>query len=197
MKYYLLIILILISGCSITGDSVKEGPFIVTKVVDGDTLDLSNGYRVRFSGINTPETGECYHDEAWDRLKELTLNKEVFIEEDKTDIDKYGRRLRYIYVNNTLVNGVMVFEGYARVYDKYREDTGRYNELKELEKNAVRNKLGVWGCEDKKTECLFVGSMSSDKYHTPSCKYAKKILPKNLVCFTSEEELEGREFSGC
>ena len=169
----------------------------MTKVVDGDTLDLNNGDRVRFSGINTPETGECYHDEAWDRLKSLVLNKEVFIEQDKTDIDKYGRKLRYIYVNDTLVNGVLVYEGYARVYDKYREDTGRYDQLKELEKNAVKDKLGVWGCEDKKKECLFVGSMNSDKYHTPDCKYAKKILPENLVCYHNEQELKGKEFSGC
>ena len=201
MKYLLLLTLLLISGCSITGFVISEpkleGPFLVTNVVDGDTLDLNNSYRIRFSGINTPETGECYHDEAWNRLKELTLGKEVFIEEDISDEDKYERKLRYIYVDNKLVNGIMVSEGYAKVYDKYKADTKRYSELKQLEAPAIKNNLGVWSCIDNKKDCLYVGSKNSKKYHTPNCKYAKKILPGNLVCYQSEEEVIDLEFSGC
>lgn len=192
IKY--LILLIFISGCSITGSTVLEGPFLVTNVVDGDTLDLNNGYRIRFSGINTPETGECYHDEAWDRLKELTLNKEVLIEKDISDEGKYGRKLRYIYVNDTFVNGVMVSEGFAKVYDKYKDDTKKYPELKQLEAKAKLKKLGVWSCE-KNDNCLFVSSVNSDKFHTPNCKYAKKILPENKVCHKTEPS--DKEFSGC
>ena len=56
MKYWLLFTLFLVSGCSITGFVISEpqleGSFLVTKVVDGDTLDLENGERIRFSGIN-------------------------------------------------------------------------------------------------------------------------------------------------
>jgi micrococcal nuclease len=196
MKIYLLLILLLISGC-ITGNTTLklEGPYEVTKVVDGDTLDLDNGDRVRFSGINTPETGECYHDEAWDRLIDLVLNKKVYTEKDKSDTGKYGRKLRYIYVDNKSVNKIMVKEGYARVYDKYKDDTKRYNELKEAELIAIKNNLGVWACDNPKSDCLYVGSKNSKKYHTPECKYAKKILPNNLVCYNSEPE--NKEFSGC
>lgn len=200
-KYFLIIFLILISGCSITGNVISEpkleGPFIVTKVIDGDTLDLNNTLRIRFSGINTPETGECYYQEAKDKLKDLVLNKEVYIEMDKTDKDKYDRSLRYIYFNNTLINKFLVKYGYAKVYDKYKSDTKRYDELKETEKNAISNNLGVWACKDNKQDCLYVGSKNSKKYHTPACKFAKKILPENLVCYTSEEEVADLEFSNC
>jgi|SRR3989344_619559 len=204
MKAFLLLFLVVfVSGC-VTGSAVREleGPFLVIKVVDGDTLDLSNNERVRMSGINTPETGECYYQEAKEKLAELVLNKRVYVEMDRSDKDKYGRSLRYIYLNETelvLVNGVLVENGFARVYDKYKSDTKRYNELKKMEEKAVENKIGVWGCVDNKKDCLYVGSEDSDKYHTPGCKFAKKIKPENLVCFYSVEDAEegGREFSGC
>ena len=77
--------LVLLCSCSITGQSVGngfEGPYEVTYVVDGDTLDVNISERIRMSGINTPETGECYYQEAKDRLTELTLGKEVYLEPD-------------------------------------------------------------------------------------------------------------------
>jgi len=148
-KIVLVLILILISGCS-TGNVVKEpvleGPFIVTYIVDGDTADLDNGERIRFSGINTPEKGECYYQEAKDRLAELILNKEVYLERDKTNRGNYGRLLRYVYVNNILVNKVMVREGYADAYDKYAYDTKRFDELDAAEQIAKAEKLGRWNC---------------------------------------------------
>lgn len=198
----LLIFLVLVSGCGvITGGAVKkgdlEGPFLVSNVVDGDTLDLNNSERVRLSGINTAETGECYYEEAKIKLRELVLGKEVFLERDKSDEGKYGRKLRYVYFGDAFVNGVLVEEGFAKVYDKYKADTKRYAQLKKLETKAKEKGLGVWSCIDLKEGCLFVGSKNSDKYHTPDCKYAKKIISENLVCYKSEEGLEGKEFSGC
>ena len=120
----------------------------------------------------------------------------------RSNEDKYGRLLRYIYLNETelvFVNGVLVEGGFARVYDKYKSDTKRYNELKKIEDIAKENNIGVWNCVDNKKDCLYVGSEDSDKYHTPGCKFAKKIKPENLVCFYSVEDAEegGREFSGC
>jgi len=149
-RILLLGFLLYISGCSITGSIVTEpkleGPYLVTKVVDGDTADLEGLGRVRFSGINTPEKGDCYYKEASGRLKDLILDEEVYVEKDKSDRDKYDRYLRYIYVNGTFVNGVLVEEGYAKVFDKYKYDTRRYYQLKQLEKIAVDNSLGVWDC---------------------------------------------------
>lgn len=47
-------------------------------------------------------------------------------------------------------------------------------------------------------ECLFVGSKNSNKYHSPSCSYAKRIKPENQVCFTSKEDAEGKGYvAGC
>lgn len=143
-----LILIILICGCieESPQEAELEGPYTVTNVVDGDTLDLNNSARIRLSGINTPEKGDCYYNEAKQALIKLTLNKEVFLEKDKTNVGKYGRLLRYIHVENNSVNSILVYNGYAEVYDKYKNDTKKYSYLKELEKHAIQNKLGVWNC---------------------------------------------------
>ena len=93
MGIILLVISTNLSGYSvqtISSSVVKEKAFVV-RVVDGDTVILENNETVRLSGINTPETGECYYQEAKDRLNELVVNKTVFLESDRTDRGKYGR----------------------------------------------------------------------------------------------------------
>ncbi|MBI4895073.1 MAG: thermonuclease family protein [Candidatus Aenigmarchaeota archaeon] len=166
----------------------KSGPFKVIKVIDGDTLTLENKRKVRLSGINTPETGECYYEEAKQRLTTLVLNKEIFLERDITDIDKYDRLLRYVYVDNISVNFLLVNESYAKVYDKYKDDTKYYEELKTLE-NLAKDK-GVWLCNNPRSSCLYVGSKNSDVYHQANSTQANRINPENLVCFHSIEEAE-------
>ena len=196
LRLFFILFLVVVSGCTtgnviLVEELVLEGPYEVVKVIDGDTLDLENGDRIRFSGINTPETGECHYQEAKDKLKELTFGKEVYLERDKSDEGKYGRKLRYVYLNESfMVNEYLVMEGFARVYDKYSYDTKRYKQLKRAEADAIISSIGVWSCEDPKENCLYVGSKNSDKYYLPECKYAKKIKPENLVCYNSEEEVE-------
>ncbi|MFH1610831.1 MAG: thermonuclease family protein [Patescibacteria group bacterium] len=154
MKKILILILFLvfISSCT-TGNIIKEhpleGPYLVTYVVDGDTLDINiNGKteRIRFSGINTPEKGECYYSGAKEKLKELTLDKEIYIQQDITNRGNYGRLLRYVYLDNILINEYLVENGYAKVYDKYKEDTSKYYQLKAAEAEAIRLNKGVWNC---------------------------------------------------
>ncbi|MFH1972292.1 MAG: thermonuclease family protein [archaeon] len=137
MKRIFLILLLLLSACT-----QLEGPYLVTKVIDGDTIDIETGDRIRFSGINTPETDECYYQEAKDEVKELILNKHIYLERDIDNKGKYGRLLRYIYLNDTMINAYLVQEGYAKVYDKYNETTKYYKELKQLEDKSK----GLWLC---------------------------------------------------
>jgi micrococcal nuclease len=88
----------------------------VSRVIDGDTFQLTDGTRVRLIGMDTEEKGERCYQEAKDRLKELIEGKDVFLEADKTDKDRYDRLLRYVYINDTFVNYLLVREGLARVY---------------------------------------------------------------------------------
>ncbi|MBI5797990.1 thermonuclease family protein [Candidatus Woesearchaeota archaeon] len=185
-KILFIFVLVFFTACA--ANSQIQGPFIVTKVLDGDTLDVNMG-RIRLAGINTPELGTCFSSEARDALANLTLGKEIYLERDQKDKEKYGRFLRYVYVNNLSVNDYLVHYGYAVVFDYYNSTTNRYQELKDLEAEAKAAHLGVWTCPEQ--NCLYVASKNSKIYHRPDCPTARKIKSENLLCFHSEEELAG------
>jgi endonuclease YncB( thermonuclease family) len=87
--------------------------FTVTHVVDGDTLDLDNGERVRLVGIDTPEQGQCGSAEATMFVASLTLDRTVTLEPSDEDRDKFGRLLRYVLVDGVDVGGQLLAHGYA------------------------------------------------------------------------------------
>ena len=70
------------------------------------------------------------------------------------------------------------------------------DELEESIKEPVNNSKEVKS-EDDEEDCKYVGSKNSDKYHKPSCVWAKRIKPENLVCFSSKEEAEDKGYKPC
>jgi micrococcal nuclease len=116
---------------------------IVSKIIDGDTIKLQNGDKVRLLGINTPEMGQPYYEEATDRLKELIEGKTVALEKDIEDKDQYERLLRYIYIDDTFVNLEMVREGYANVY-LISPKTKYSDEFEKAEEEAKIAGRGIW-----------------------------------------------------
>lgn len=122
----------------------------VSKVVDGDTITMSNGEKVRLIQIDTPElaSGECYGIQAKSELTKL-LNQagEVALISDSNldEVDKYGRILRYVFVGKTNLNLKMVEIGAAAPYF-YRGEKGLYAaQLVKAAKTAQKRKLGLWG----------------------------------------------------
>ena len=92
----------------------------VTRIIDGDTVEIADGRRVRYTGINSPEKGRCFADQATMENKQLVLNKKIRLEKDASNRDKYGRLLRYIYVQDEsgqeiFVNDLLVRQGFAKV----------------------------------------------------------------------------------
>src|SRR3990167_1293984 len=90
----------------IAKDDSKQVGIKVVKVIDGDTIEIDGGARVRYIGIDTPETVsptsaiECYGKESSNKNRELVEGKTVRLEKDVSEIDKYGRLLRYVYVGD-------------------------------------------------------------------------------------------------
>src|SRR3989304_8615709 len=92
---------------AITGYFVGSYPrttATVTRVIDGDTFEISTGDEVRMLNINTPERGQYYYQEAKNALKILIENKTVELERDAEGTDRYGRLLRYVFVDDKFVN---------------------------------------------------------------------------------------------
>lgn len=187
----------------------------VTYIVDGDTLDIDTGKRVRLICIDTPEKGEYYYSEAKEYLSSLTLNQEVELIKDISETDRYDRLLRYIYLEDgSFVNEMLVENGYAKAYP-YSPDTTLCPQIQNAEDRAKSNNLGIWAEQEEEEEeypsegdndCVLlgcsvgtelVGSLNSDKYHKCSCRWAQKILPENLNCFESEEEAKSEGYVAC
>lgn len=121
----------------------------VARVIDGDTVELENGERVRYLGIDTPETVhpekpvQCYGSEASERNKALVEGKVVSLLRDGPDRDAYGRLLRYVFVDGTFVNGDLVWGGYAYARS-YGDNPSLYQTLLQLERAARETKRGLW-----------------------------------------------------
>jgi micrococcal nuclease len=129
-----------------TGGFVRKYPRYKTRVVaviDGDTFIAENKERVRLLGINAPEKGDLYYEEAKNALERMIKGKVVELEIDIKDKDLYGRYLRYVFVNNYFVNLEMVKNGYAHFYSAF--PSLRYeHELKEAQNFAKEKGLGIW-----------------------------------------------------
>lgn len=122
------------------------GDFFVEHVIDGDTVVIEGGERVRYIGIDTPEEGEPFYGEAKERNLSLVGGKRVrfvFCEAEKRD--KYGRLLAWVYTDGGVsVNRTLVEEGLARKFPVPPCGLLRYKEFKKAEEEARAKKLGLW-----------------------------------------------------
>lgn len=128
----------------------SQNTALVSRVIDGDTVELQSGERVRLLGINTPERGQLYYQEAKNRLKELIENKTVILEKDVEDKGKYGRLLRFIFLGNENINVKMVEEGYATLYI-LRSGMKYEKELKDAWNECLENEVGL--CKPSSDPC--------------------------------------------
>lgn len=115
----------------------------VIQVIDGDTIAIKGGYHVRYIGIDAPEKDEFYYLEAKQVNEELVKGKKVRLEKDISDKDRYGRLLRYVYLDGTFVNAEMVRRGYAWA-KAYPPDVKYQVYLEAMEKEAKQSKRGIW-----------------------------------------------------
>jgi len=120
----------------------------VNRVIDGDTIVLSTNEHLRLIGINAPELNskQCYSSESFTFLKNLVEGKAIKLEKDLSNTDKYGRLLRYVYLDNIFINNYLVENGIAKAED-FPPDS-KYKELFKLSEISAKSKnLGLWKCQ--------------------------------------------------
>lgn len=121
----------------------------VKQVIDGDTISLGNGEKVRLIGVDTPETKhpqkpvERFGKEAYLFTKRMVEGKEVRLEYDWQRKDRYGRLLAYVYlIDGAFLNAEIIKQGYGFAYTKY---PFKYlDEFKRYEKEAREQRKGLW-----------------------------------------------------
>jgi len=115
----------------------------VTKVIDGDTIELSDGRRVRYIGINTPERDQPFYQEASETNRQLVERREIRLEFDQDTFDQYGRTLAYIWVEGQMVNLTMLKLGFANAFTV--PPNVRYEaEFRAAEREAREAERGLW-----------------------------------------------------
>jgi len=125
----------------------------VTRIVDGDTIELDDGRKIRYLLVDTPEsTGgatDCYGQNAKDFNTDLVMGKQISLVYDTAScMDRFGRTLAYVYVGNQEVNSLMVERGYACVLHIPPAGDDRVEEFEALQLDAERSMRGLWGICD-------------------------------------------------
>jgi len=141
-----LIILILLSGC-LKEKVFEQEQVLVIRVIDGDTVELFGGQKVRLIGIDSTERGEKCYTEAKEKLISLVESKTVLIEKDVEEFDKYERLLGYLFIEKLFVNLEMIESGNAKAFE-YGQSNRYAKEFEQAEENAQKQKLGcLWNSD--------------------------------------------------
>ena len=123
-----------------------ESGTIVSRIIDGDTIEMDDGSIVRLLCVNTAESGKPWYQEGKDFLENTLLNETVILmnETEEDDTDSFGRMLRWVYLRNDTeisINQVLVSGGLAFV--DYCENSKK-EELLERENQAREMGVGLW-----------------------------------------------------
>lgn len=148
---------------SLFGKKYDYNNILVTKVIDGDTVELENKERVRFIGIDTPEIWESdklerdikrtkKDKETIIRMgkaaslftKSLVGGKRVRLEFDVEKKDRYGRLLAYVYLpDGKMLNAELLREGYAQIYT-FPPNVKYIEMFRKLQEEAREQNRGLW-----------------------------------------------------
>jgi len=135
---------------------------ILSRVIDGDTIELDSGEHVRLLGINTPEKNMPFSNESKLFLKKFE-NKTITLDRDNEDVDKYKRKLRYIYYENRFLNLEILEQGFANSY--YTNGLKYETQILRAEEQAKLASIGIW-------------TKSQEKCAVENCMVVKKIDPQ-------------------
>ena len=147
--------LVTLAGCGADGADGTCGPEhgVVARVVDGDTLVLASGEKVRYLLVDTPESvngaDDCFGHEAAQLNRSLADGHEVTLRyDDAACHDRYGRLLAYVTVDGREINSLLVERGYACVLYLPPAGTSRHVAVERLEAEARAQHRGLWAaCE--------------------------------------------------
>jgi micrococcal nuclease len=172
--------------------SAAAGKWVtVTRVADGDTVELLGGRRVRYIGVNAPEinhelnTAEPFGFEARASNATLVDSRKIRLELDVERYDAYGRTLAYVFLTDqTLVNEKLLQEGLA--YFLYKMPNVKYaDRLLKAQREAMQARRGIWKDGREKEEGRYVGNRNSRRLHLADCPEVKRVYPRNRVVFAT------------
>jgi micrococcal nuclease len=136
----------------------------VIRVLDGDTIEIEGGERVRYLGINAPEAGEPYSTQATRENERLVAGQTVNLEFDAQTQDRYGRLLAYVWTGDVLINKEIVRNGYA-VNETIQPNVKYQDLILKAQKEARGACRGLWAgfcSQNKETSCVKIVNVNAD-----------------------------------
>lgn len=177
-----------------------EEKAVCTKVVDGDTIYLDNGKKVRMVGVNTPERGVEGYIASKNFVQKLCLNKKVGLDiDDSKHTDKYGRTLAVVIVKGKNVNEMLLKEGLAEIMyippsefypyhwaDSSTHTADSYNTYSNTHSDSSSSGSGS-----------YIANSNSGKFHEADCKWGQKTSEHNRVYFNSRNAAVSQGYVPC
>jgi micrococcal nuclease len=117
---------------------------VVTEVVDGDTLVLAGGERVRHLLVDAPEADDCFGASATRFHRDLLLGASIELDDDEVCRDRYGRRLAYVSRDGRDVGRLLLERGYACVLHVPPTGDDRLADYRAAEATARAGRRGLW-----------------------------------------------------
>ena len=173
-----------------------------TKVVDGNTIYLDNGEKIRLVGVNTPERGVEGYITSKNFVQKLCLDKEVGIDiDDSKHTDRYGRTLAVVIVDGKNLNEMLLKEGLAEImymppsefypYDWANSDTHVASSDSSSSASSSSADSSHSGSGS------YVGNANTGKFHVSSCSSVSKMSEGNKVYFSSRDEAINQGYVPC
>ena len=191
----------------ISGQTILLVQTTVTRVIDGDTVEIYTGERVRFIGVDAPEAGEAGANEATAFVRERVLNQTIWLETDGNDTDRFGRLRRYIWlqvptdptdptqIQTYQLNALLLSNGLAEplITGEVRNADLFRAIAVPLVHTGSQTQTASYGIVA--AEYQFIGNRNSEIFHSPDCR----SLPAehNRVHFLSRESAIGAGHRPC
>ena len=161
--------------------------YTVNKVYSGNRIKTQSGAKVQYIGLDAPGEARFFYDECKRANKDLVDKKEISIEFDIKKRDEDKVILGYIYAGDVFVNARLLKNGFALAYSQ--PPNQKYAGLFiTLQKEARKQRTGIWAFEDPSDEPYYIGSKSSRKFHRPGCRVAKDMSFDKRVIFRNKDE---------
>lgn len=181
-------------------DCKVEETGVCTKVVDGDTIYLDNGKKVRFVGVNTPERGVEGYIASKNFVQKFCLNKKIGLDvDDAKHTDKYGRTLAVVIVDGRNLNEMLLKEGLAEVMyippsEFYPYDWASASTHIPTAQHSYSN---THSDSSSSASGNYIGNSNSGKFHESTCKWGQKTSDHNRVYFESRNEAISQGYIPC
>ena len=124
---------------------------LVTRIIDGDTVELKDGRKIRYLHVNTPEISrsesgedECFSQQAKEINRQLVLDKVVNLEYDLNCFDRFKRTLAFVSIEDRMINKILVERGYGELMI-ISPNVKHQEEFELLEEKARDTDAGIWG----------------------------------------------------